>query len=526
MIYGPCVQRRCVKPLFLLFLVGFLSLLSTTPAAAHTGFESSDPEDGAVVSGAVSEVTLTFSGPADPAGEGFVVLDGSGELREPTEFQPNDDRTQWTLEFVPPLSEGRIGLRWTVQAPDAHPISGSLSFTVRAGASQEESLQSSAAEGSDAGRGDEQRAAEPSEPNSESRISSAVEADEDLAEFLKVVPPVYGAGALSALGRVIAFAATAMAIGGLLFASRVVRDRRPEVVVLLNVVVGSAMLVPLGAMVDFVGLLVTANGGWSGLWRTGLVDDVAYTDSGFAVYLRAVAGIGLAAAALLQLRNLPLHLSTAVGGDAAGTALGSEAGTATLDRSIDVEERTSGSRMSPPAVASAAVLVASFSFDGHTVTEGNRWLTSAADAAHVMASSIWAGGVLAFAVVLWRRRRLGQQLSGFELAVRFSVVATASLVVAAVAGVALTAVILDQPADLWTTEWGRLLLVKVGAVAVAAGIGGYNHFFVIPSLEGDGLSLDSAGAASSRLRTTVTIEAIALLAVIAVTAILVGASSQ
>ncbi|MEZ5257112.1 MAG: copper resistance protein CopC [Ilumatobacteraceae bacterium] len=41
------------------------------PGGAHTGFESSNPADGSSVDVPVDEITLTFSGPAEPAGEGF-----------------------------------------------------------------------------------------------------------------------------------------------------------------------------------------------------------------------------------------------------------------------------------------------------------------------------------------------------------------------------------------------------------------------------------------------------------------------
>ena len=101
---------------------------STAPAAAHTAFESSDPTDGAVVDQPVEEMRLTFTNDATPVGDGIEVLDPSGQLRS-VEATSSDGRT-WVAHLRPPVDAGRVGVRWTVQAPDAHPISGSFTFTV------------------------------------------------------------------------------------------------------------------------------------------------------------------------------------------------------------------------------------------------------------------------------------------------------------------------------------------------------------------------------------------------------------
>ncbi|MDH3302816.1 MAG: CopD family protein, partial [Acidimicrobiia bacterium] len=82
--------------------------------------------------------------------------------------------------------------------------------------------------------------------------------------------------------------------------------------------------------------------------------------------------------------------------------------------------------------------------------------------------------------------------------------------------------ILDSVSQLWTTPWGRLLIAKTGAVAAAASLGTYNHFVVIPWMNAH----PNDDSRSVRIRNTATGEAILLLVVIAVTAFLVGASSQ
>ena len=77
-LVAPKLVQRCLTAL----LVAFVVLLSAaSPASAHTGFESSNPGDGQTIDQPVAEISLTFSGEATPAGEGFVVLDPSGVIR-------------------------------------------------------------------------------------------------------------------------------------------------------------------------------------------------------------------------------------------------------------------------------------------------------------------------------------------------------------------------------------------------------------------------------------------------------------
>ena len=94
-------------------------------AHAHTGFESSDPEDVATVGTAVAMITIVFTGPATPVGEGFVALDADGQL-QPADGVATDDDMTFRLTFDPPLAGGAIGIRWEVEAPDAHPIQGAF----------------------------------------------------------------------------------------------------------------------------------------------------------------------------------------------------------------------------------------------------------------------------------------------------------------------------------------------------------------------------------------------------------------
>ena len=71
------------------------------------------------------------------------------------------------------------------------------------------------------------------------------------------------------------------------------------------------------------------------------------------------------------------------------------------------------------------------------------------------------------------------------------------------------------------TPWGRILLLKTGAVGLATIGGAYNHFRLLPALESDPASPDL----TDELRSTITAEAIVLVFVVIVTAWLVAAAS-
>ena len=173
------------------------------------------------------------------------------------------------------------------------------------------------------------------------------------------------------------------------------------------------------------------------------------------------------------------------------------------------------------AFLGALAVLAAHLFDGHTVTKGDRLLTGLLDFIHVAGGAVWAGGVLMLTSVLWYRHQQGRELRALQLAVRFSVVATVALVAVGVAGLGLTVVILDSPAELWTTEWGRLLVLKTLFVAGAGLAGAYNHRVLIPQMN----RAPDDPLLTAEFRQVLTGEAVALAAALVVTAFLMGAAS-
>lgn len=505
----PSRQRRWCSVAGIVVGAVLTLLLIAGPAGAHTGFASSTPPDGETVTEPVEQIVLTFTGPAEPSGRGFEVLDPQGTPVTP-EAVADADRKVWTLTFDEPLAGGPVGVRWMVQAPDAHPIDGSFSFTVEAPAADPA--------GSTSGMGAE---------SSESSMGP-----EALASFLTANDTSTAAAErVAAVGRVLGIGGTLLGVGALVFAATVLRGNPRDVRHVLFWVRRAGVLIVVGAVVRMAGrVAIDAGGDWGALTSPSAIWATAQTSTGLAILLRLAGGVLLAAGCRLQLASAQgrpdpvVQVGRLVGaGDPAVATAGADSAP---QRSTDLGDRPGDVVWAPGSgsVATwvgAAVLLVGYLFDGHTVTEGNLALTAASDLVHVLAAAVWVGGVLMVASVLRQRHRAGASLRALHLAVRFSVVAVVALVAVAASGLALAWIVLDAPSELWTTPWGRLLMAKTALVAVAAGIGGYNHRVLIPAME----AAPPDSPAAQRFRGTIAVEAGVLCAVVVVTAFLVGAAS-
>ncbi|MDH3293510.1 MAG: copper resistance protein CopC/CopD, partial [Acidimicrobiia bacterium] len=482
--------RASRRVLFLLAAMCPLSvLLAAGPASAHTGFESSNPVGGSTIDAAVDVVTIAFSGAAEPAGEGFVVLDPSGAVRTPEVLSPDADRQVWSLGFDPPLTDGVVGVRWTVQAPDAHPISGSFSFTVEVANTPVDRETSVPVEPGDSDRRSFGEIASETIPLDGSPAAAGSDGSpaekQDLEAFLQrsdqSAPKSAGVGAF---GRLLGFVGTMLGIGGLTFGAVVVRNQRRDLRSVFTAVRYGALGVVTGSAIDFIAHLAVASNGWWEIFTAGAVQSATLSTFGFAIGLRMAAGWLLFANARIanNVVNIPKPVAPprelVLAGNSRPFVRGELSWEGQTDGRLDVPpfgDRWSGpagwpddlelSRAIPAddrvisnerrpigrddvpistaSVVAVVLLLVSFTLDGHTVTEGNRWITGAVDMIHVVAASVWAGGVVAFAVVLWRRHRRRERLGGLEMALRFSVIAGAALAVAGIAGTVLAVIILD-----------------------------------------------------------------------------------
>jgi putative copper export protein len=183
-------------------------------------------------------------------------------------------------------------------------------------------------------------------------------------------------------------------------------------------------------------------------------------------------------------------------------------------------------RWVPDATATAGgagimLALGAYWFDGHTVSRGPWFVHAAVNLVHVTSASLWVGGVIAMTLAAWMRRRRHVDTDLAAMVIRFSTIAAVSLAVLSVAGAVMAWLVLDAPGELFSTDWGQVMLVKIGAVALAAGLGGYNHFALRPALEAQPDDPDVA----AHLRVSLLVESAVMVAVIVITAVLVASST-
>jgi copper transport protein len=169
------------------------------------------------------------------------------------------------------------------------------------------------------------------------------------------------------------------------------------------------------------------------------------------------------------------------------------------------------------ALALAAGLVVTPGLSGHASVSGAGAVV--ADAAHVQAAAVWTGGLafLALGLALTGRKR-------WELAAtsvpRFSTTAVVSVAILIVAGTINGYLQVRVWRGLWETEYGILLLVKVGLVLPLLAMGAYNNRFAVPRLRAQ----IASGVERVRFLRLAGVELAVMLAVVGVTAALVNAA--
>lgn len=133
-----------------------------------------------------------------------------------------------------------------------------------------------------------------------------------------------------------------------------------------------------------------------------------------------------------------------------------------------------------PAFVIALLFVGGLSLSGHdAVDPGSSWKTELADWVHLSAASLWTGALATMAVLLWTGAPELRRVAFM----RFSRLATVLVALVLGAGVYLSIVRLPHVSTLWSTGYGRVLVVKIGLVAVALMWGAVHHFVVRPALE-------------------------------------------
>ena len=136
----------------------------------------------------------------------------------------------------------------------------------------------------------------------------------------------------------------------------------------------------------------------------------------------------------------------------------------------------------------AALLLVSLALVGHTHTsDGALWVVHiSADGAHLLGAGAWLGGLLALAYLLILARRCpaaAHDAHAVSALVRFSGMGYAAVATLLGSGLVNAWVLVGSPERLIMTQYGQLLLVKVGLFAGMVALAAQNRFRRIPALQ-------------------------------------------
>jgi copper transport protein len=407
-----------------------LLLCVVVPAWAHTHLVRAEPAADAVLSEAPTHVRLWFSTAVNGTRDAIEVYGPDGQRVDgrTTQGVPGEaSAIETTFDGRLP---GRYTVRFRVLAPDGHTVTGSHVFTV-------ESATDPAAP-ADTGMTLPPPVAPPP--------VAAERADADRAGFL-----------LGVAGRALHLLALALALGPLAIRLLVLGPVGPDIERRLWAVAagGAALLLPAAALL-LAGQGITLGGSLAqGLSRDTL-ELLMATRWG----------------TLWQIRFLLALLLVWVCMDA-------------LMRVVRVGETAPARRLAAAAILGAGLLGVT-SAAGHAATADDRAAAMLADVLHLAATAVWVGGLLAFTLAVFPAlRRQPPEARRDALAAwfpRFSTVAAVSVSLLLLTGIYQTWIWVGGLEPLLQTGYGRVLVVKLGLVALVLAAAATNRFVVLPAV--------------------------------------------
>ena len=123
----------------------------------------------------------------------------------------------------------------------------------------------------------------------------------------------------------------------------------------------------------------------------------------------------------------------------------------------------------------------SFALFGHNTEAPYRWLAFTSDIVHVTAAAVWLGGLVGLTMVLLRRAPHPVRSTAMILS-RFSTAAAVSVLALVLAGGAMTWIETGSVKALFTTTYGQLVLVKMAITLGVVVMAAYNRFRLVPAI--------------------------------------------
>ncbi|MFF3575443.1 copper resistance CopC/CopD family protein [Streptomyces mirabilis] len=415
---GGVAFRVRVLLLLLLAVIGAV-LAGAAPASAHAALTGSDPQQGAVVSQAPTQVSLTFSEKVAMSDGSVRVLDPKGK-RVDTGKATDLGGTTYGVKLHSGLPDGTFTVTYQVVSADSHPVSGAFTFSVGA----------------------------PSQTS------------------VALSDPAVGGGVVGALygvGRYVSYAGFILLVGGAAFV--LACWQRGAGVRPVQRLVVSGWLALTGATLA----LLLLRGSYVGSGKVGdifdltLLGQVLQTKSGAALVSRLL----LLAAGALFIAVLFGAYARRDEADVTDTS-GKDDGPDKGGVDVDAEKRDLTFGLAIGGAVVAAGLAASWAMAEHASTGIQASLAMPVDVLHLLAVAVWLGGLSTLLVALFRAPA-ETQIDAVAVR-RFSRLAFSSVTVLAATGIYQSWRQVGSWSALTGTWYGQLLLIKIGLVAVLVGI--------------------------------------------------------
>ncbi|MFD7257327.1 copper resistance protein CopC [Streptomyces sp. NPDC059874] len=414
------VRATALLPRLALVLAALLATLFTAaaPATAHAALTASDPKDGAVVATAPAQVTLSFSEQVAMGADSIRVLDPQGKRVDTGELHDlcSGNTIRYGTALRAGLPNGTYTVAWQAVSADSHPISGAFTFSIGAPSATTVTLPTQQAGGGPVGI-------------------------------------AYG------IARYAAYAGFTVLVGAaafILLCWRRGAAQRPlqKLIVRAWVTLTAATLVMLVLRAPYTG-----SGKFGDVFDLDGLRAVLSTKTGASLVSRLLL---LGAAALFIAVLLGVYARRQEGSESAEEGAEHGSGQASEDESEDVrdvDDLTFGLAIGG-AVVSAGI-AATWALSEHASTGIQPGIAMPADILHLLAVATWLGGLTALLVALYK-------VPGIErdAVQRFSKIGFVSVLVLTVTGVYQSWRQVGSWSALTGTDYGRLLLVKVGLVAV------------------------------------------------------------
>ena len=128
-------RRRGLRALLAAVGAAVVVLLAAGPASAHATLENTNPAQGAVVSTAPAQVSLTFDESVGISADSIRVFDPNGKRVDDGQTVATSNPDTIAISLRSGLADGTYTVAWHVISADSHPVEGAYVFSVGAAGS-------------------------------------------------------------------------------------------------------------------------------------------------------------------------------------------------------------------------------------------------------------------------------------------------------------------------------------------------------------------------------------------------------